>query len=386
MNLLDLLLLLFFVLAAAGGYRLGFLARGASWLGLGIGIVAATFTVPFALSLVPSGDATARLLIGLTVLVVTAGLLTWIGESVGYRLRSVVVGTAMQPFDRALGFVAGILGAGILVWVLLPATSEVPGVVARQVRNSNVAAWVKDVSPAPPDTVRALRWMIDQSRFPEVFAELQPTPELGPPPTELPIPADVAEQALASTGNVEAEGCGVVYEGSAWVAGDGIMVTNAHVVAGATRVEVLIPDGGRLSATVVVYDDDRDLAVLEVEGLDRAPLPLAAPEPDTPAAVIGYPRGQDQARIAPARIDQKRTAVGRDIYGEDRTERQVVFLSSQLQQGDSGAAVIGPDGQVRAVVFAISPDRPNTAFGLAPEEVRAVLDAPRERGETGRCP
>lgn len=386
MNLLDLLLLLFLALAAAGGFRLGLLARASSWIGLGLGIFAATYTVPWALSIVPSSDAAARLLAGITVLVATALILAAIGESIGYRLRGAVTGTALQPFDHALGLLAGLAGALVLIWLLLPAAGEVPGVIARQARTSAVAAWVRDAAPEPPDTVRAMRWLIDESRFPDVFDELRPTPELGPPPSELPIDAGVVEQATAATANVEAEGCGVLYEGSAWVVGEELMVTNAHVVAGATSVEVLPAGGQRMAATVVAFDDDRDLALLVVDGLDRAPLELGTPERDTPAAVIGYPRGQDAPRTAPARVDRQTAAVGRDIYGEDRTERQILFLSAALQQGDSGSPVVGPNGQVLGVVFAISPDQPETSFALAPEEVRAVLDAPRRPGETGRCP
>ncbi|MDX1658771.1 MAG: MarP family serine protease [Nitriliruptorales bacterium] len=387
MNLLDLFLLVFIAAAAVGGYRLGLVARGLSWVGLGVGVFAATFTIPFALRFVPVDNPTARLLTGLAVLVFTVGLTTSVAEGFGYQARDKIQGTGFQPFDRTLGFLAGIVGAIVLIWVLLPAAAQVPGGISRQVRGSSVAAWVRDVTPSPPDTVRALRWLVDQSRFPEVFEELQPSPELGPPPSELPIPAAVAEQARSSTGNVEAEGCGVVFEGSAWVVSEGLMVTNAHVVAGAERVSVRIPEGGVLDATVVAFDDDRDLALLELPGLDRPPLPLVdATDPDTPAAVIGYPQGQNQARMAPARIDSQRTAVGRDIYGEDQTERRILFLSSDLQQGDSGSAVVGPEGAVHGVVFAVSPDRPSTAFALAPSEVRAILDGPRNPGETGRCP
>ncbi|MDX1621926.1 MAG: MarP family serine protease [Nitriliruptorales bacterium] len=386
MNLLDLFLLLFIGAAAVGGYRLGFVARGLSWVGLGVGIYASTFTVPFALRVFPTDDAAARLLGGIVALILTVGLVTSIGEAVGYRLRDRIRGSGFQPFDRTLGFVAGVAGAIVMVWILMPAAAEVPGTISRQVRTSSVVAWVRDVTPEPPDTIRAFRWLVDQSRFPEVFEELQPTPELGPPPSELPIPAEVAQAAERSTGNVEATGCSLVYEGSAWVVDSNLRVTNAHVVAGADEVEVLIPDGGRLAATVVAFDDDRDLALLEVPELDRPALPLATAEPDTPAAVIGYPQGQDQARIAPARIDQERTAVGRDIYGEDTTERQILFLASTLQQGDSGSPVVGPEGAVHGVVFAVSPDRPNTSYALAPSEVQAILEAPRQPGETGRCP
>lgn len=386
MNLLDLALIAVTLLAAAGGYRLGFLARGLSWIGLGVGIFAATYTVPWLLRIVPAGDASARLLAGTAGLIVTVALITSVFETVGYRARGVAARRGLRPLDRSLGFVAGGLGILTLIWLVLPAAAEVPGAIARQVRNSAVVAWVQDAAPEPPDTVQALRSLVDRSRFPEVFAELGPTPELGPPPSEIPVPQEVVQQATGSTGNIEATGCGLVYEGSGFVVAPRTMITNAHVVAGAEEVQVLLPGRAeRLPATVVVFDDDRDLAVLEVPELDRAPLPIAEAAPDTPAAVIGYPRGQDEPRVAPATIRRERTVTGRDIYRRDRTERQVLFLSAALRQGDSGAPVIDPSGNAVGAVFAVSPDRPDTAFALASTELRAVLDAERRPGFTGEC-
>lgn len=384
-NLLDLVLVVLAASAALGGYRLGLLARGTSWLGLGVGLLASTFTVPWVLRLVPADEAPARLVIGVATLVFTTGFLASLGEAMGLRLRGALSRTALVPVDRGLGFVAGLFGVLALVWALLPAAAEVPGVVSQQVRSSTIVAWVRRVTPPPPDTVRHLRGLVDRSRFPEVFAELQPAPDTGPPPTELAIDPSVAATATPSTGNVESEGCGVVYEGSAFAVGPTTMVTNAHVVAGAERVTVVAADGRRLDANVVVFDDDRDLAVLDVPALDRPGLPLADAEVGAGAAVVGYPRGQDEPRTAPATIRDRREAVGRDIYGDDLTRREVLFLSAELQRGDSGAALIDGRGAVVGVVFAISPDRPTTAFAVDVSELRAVLDAPRRPGEAGRC-
>jgi S1-C subfamily serine protease len=104
-----------------------------------------------------------------------------------------------------------------------------------------------------------------------------------------------------------------------------------------------------------------------------------------PGVVIGYPGGQDTPRVAPAEIRDRRTAIGRDIYGRERTERRVLFLAAELQQGDSGSPLIDTSGRVAGVVFAISPDQATTSFALDLEELDAVLDGPRDRGETGPC-
>jgi S1-C subfamily serine protease len=268
---------------------------------------------------------------------------------------------------------------------MLPAAAEVPGMISRQVRGSMIVSFVASTAPSPPDTIRALRNLVDTSRFPEVFDDLRPAPVTGPPPSEIPVPAETVERATASTVNVEADGCGRRYEGSGFATATDTIVTNAHVVAGADDVQVKRPDGEVVDATVVVFDPDRDLAVLEATGLGQEPLSLAPVSPGEQGVVIGYPGGQDTPRTQPVTVEDQRTAVGRDIYGRQQTEREVLFLSADLRQGDSGSPVIGMDGQVGGVVFAISPDRATTAFALSLAELEAVLEAPRTPGETGPC-
>ena len=265
-----------------------------------------------------------------------------------------------------------------LVWVLVPAASEVPGVIARQVRSSAVAEAVANIGPPPPDTVRALRNLVASSRFPEVFADLQPTPATGPPPEEIAVDGDIVDAATASTVNVETEGCGRRFEGSGFAAESDTIVTNAHVVAGADTVQVRRPDGSLRPATVVVFDPDRDLAVLAVDDLGQEPLGRAQAAIGDVGVVIGYPGGQDTPRVAPAEVRDQRTAIGRDIYGQDRTEREVLFLASDLAQGDSGSPVIDTEGRVTGVVFAISPDQAASSFALDLPELEEVLALPRE--------
>ncbi|MFA9445937.1 MarP family serine protease [Egicoccus sp. AB-alg6-2] len=385
MNLLDVLLVLLVLVAIGGGLRLGFVARAASWLGLGVGVALATWTVPTALTFVEGGQPGVRLFVGLIVLAITVTVIASLFQAVGLRARRTIAATPLSGLDRALGAVAGAVAMVAVVWFLLPAAAQVPGEVSRQVRSSTLAATIERSTPEPPDAVRAMRNLVDTSRFPEVFADLQPAPVTGPPPEDIPVPQDIVDRATAATVNVEADGCNRRYEGSGFAIAADTVVTNAHVVAGAEDVVVKRPDGEQRSATVVVFDPDRDLAILAVPELGQDPLSTAPPEVGADGAVIGYPGGQDTPRVAPTRVDDQRTAVGRDIYGRDRTEREVLFLSSALQQGDSGSPVIDVAGNVNGVVFAISPDNPTVAFALALSELEAIVAAPRTPGETGPC-
>jgi S1-C subfamily serine protease len=75
---------------------------------------------------------------------------------------------------------------------------------------------------------------------------------------------------------------------------------------------------------------------------------------------------------------------GFDIYDQDQTIREVLFLAAALRPGDSGSALFDVQGRVVGVSFAIAPDRPNTAYALDTRELRAVLAAPRRPG-VGPC-
>lgn len=384
MNLLDLMLLFAIVSAVAVGYRLGFVTRVASWVGVAVGIAAVSVVLPTILRTFGNGDAFSRLLITLVSYVLAAAIGGSVGEGVGYAVRRRMPGGALRGADRAGGALVGGLGLLALVWLLAPVAGEVPGPVARHVRNSAVVQWVNDVAPQPPGPILALRNQVAQTRFPDVFSGLRPAPELGAPPSQLPLSEQVLNQVIAATVAVESTGCGAVHEGSGFIVAPRTVVTNAHVVAGSTDVTLKRPNGEALSAQVVTFDDDRDLAVLDAPGLEGPALPIASAPEGTEGAVVGYPGGQDQPRPVPAGIEAERNAVGRDIYGRDQVERRVLFLAANLAQGDSGSPVVIADGSVVGVSFAIAPDRPGAAYALDDSELQAALNAPRDQGP-GPC-
>ncbi len=384
MNLLDVVLVLAVVIGAIGGFQYGLIARLASWIGLLAGLGLSLWTVPMVLDLVHLGSAGPRFLIGIVVLSLTVALVSALFQRVGHGMRRVVHATPLRVVDRVAGLAAGVAVIGVLVWVLIPAAAYVPGQLAAQVRGSTMVDLIERSSPPSPDTVGAFSRLVDVQRFPDVFDDLRPAPDTGPPPSQIPVAQAVVDEATASTVRVDADGCRRGYVGSGWAVDEGTVVTNAHVIAGSDEVSVRRPDGEEHAAEVIRYDPDRDLAVLRVADLGRPALPLGEAADDTEGAVIGYPGGQDTPRVAPATVREQRNTVGRDIYGEGRAEREVLYLAAELAKGDSGGPVIDADGQVVGVVFAISPDRRTTAYALSTNEVRAVLDQP-ETSDTGRC-
>jgi S1-C subfamily serine protease len=136
----------------------------------------------------------------------------------------------------------------------------------------------------------------------------------------------------------------------------------------------------------LILDVDGDLAVLRVPGLGQSPLPVGTGSVGSSGAVFGHPGGQEEVRAAPASIRDQVEALGRDLYDARPVRRDVFILASELQQGDSGGALVNRNGAVMGVAFAIAPDRAGTAYALTSGELQAALAAPRGAAvTTGPC-
>jgi S1-C subfamily serine protease len=155
------------------------------------------------------------------------------------------------------------------------------------------------------------------------------------------------------------------------------------VVAGPDSTELSAVAGSRAPAQVVMFDPETDLAVLTT-GASAAALPIGGGEVGAQGAVFGYPGG-GSLELSPFQVSENVEAVGRDLYGNGPTRRQVLILSSRLAPGDSGGALVDATGSVVGVAFAIAPDRPGTAYALHVDELREALAAPRAPADTGPC-
>lgn len=385
MNVLDALLVLALVTAAIGGWRLGFVTRAASWLGMAAGLLLAVWTLPWVVDRLEGAEQVRVLLTAVGILLAGASIGQLVGLVVGGHLRLVITGTTVRRGDRLAGAVAGVTGVVIGAWLLLPAMADVPEWPAAQARSSRLAQVIDGVLPDPPDALGALGRVIGEDRFPRVFAALQPAPDLGAPPDSSELTADVVAAVTPSVVRVEGRACANVQVGTGSVVGDGLVITNAHVVAGEERTTVQRDDGARLEATVVAFDRDRDLAVLSVAGLDRPPVVFVDAPIGTVGGVFGHPDGAP-LRVAPFEVARRVDATGTDIYDERRTTRDVLIVSAALRPGDSGGPLVDPAGRVVGVAFAIAPDDPLVAYALSVDEVAAVLSGPLGADvDTGPC-
>jgi len=384
-NLLDLILLLLAISAAVGGYRLGFLGRLVSWVGLGAGVLLGAAILPELLRRLRDASEVSLVLVAVATLLGTALVGQGLGLTLGSRLHIALPDGPARQVDRGAGSVLGVIGVLIGLWLLLPTLASASGWPAEQAHGSRIAREVSDVFPKPPDTMQALRRVVGDDPFPQVFDALQPSPDVGPPPAATGLTDATARQVITSTVKVEGVACNRIQDGSGFVVAPGLVVTNAHVVAGEDETEVELDDGSRRDAVVVAFDPRRDLAVLQVEDLDRSPLGVRDAKEGDVGGVFGHPGGGD-LEISPFEVGDEITAIGTDIYDSERSERAVLVLASDLQPGDSGAALVDPQGQVIGVAFAVAPDKPGVAYALALEELREVLATDlTSPDDTGDC-
>jgi S1-C subfamily serine protease len=386
MDFLDAMILVALVAAGIGGWRLGFLARMASWVGLAFGLFVAARLLPTAVRAFNGPDPSSRLLVASALLVGGAFVGQGLGLILGAQVHRVLPLGPLRGADRAAGAVVGLLGVLVVTWVLVPPMADVPGWPAEQARASVVAHALEAVAPASPNTVDTLRRLVGSSNFPQVFSGLGRAPQAGPPPPASGLSAAVVARVTASSVKIEGVACHRIQEGSGFTVAIDTVVTNAHVVSGVKEPTVIRPDGRRLRGIVELYDSDRDLAILRVSGLQQTPLPTVTGHRNDQGAVFGHPGGQDVVRAAPSKISDEIRARGRDLYDKHTTERDVWILAADLHPGDSGGALVNTNGQVIGVAFAIAPDRQSTAYALTTKELAAALQEARSsQADTGEC-
>ena len=372
MNVLDLVIVAAMIAAGYFGYRLGFVARVVSWAGLALGIVLAVAFVDDVMGLLSSQASQTKLFVALLFFLVLATAGQALGYAAGLALRSRLPSTqGVHRSDRAGGAVVGVVGVLVAVWLLTPALASAQGWPARAARDSQIVRAIDSYGPDPPPQAQRLGRAVAEGPFPEVFARLNGPGGVGAPPTRALAP-DVAARVASSVLKIEGEACDQIQAGSGFVAGADLVVTNAHVVAGEPRTEVETNDGRQLSATVVAFDPERDVAVLRVRNLRLFALPFVDGAEGTTGAVFGHPGG-GPLRIAPARIAETVNAAGTDIYRTGRTNRRVHVLAADLAPGDSGGPLVDQQGRLMGVAFAVDPGQESTAYALTRGEVDGVL-------------
>ncbi|UQX88157.1 MarP family serine protease [Jatrophihabitans telluris] len=381
--MLDAILVLAAIAYAIGGFRNGALVGALSFAGFfGGAALGAQLAKPLGKRL---ADGSAQVPVAIVCVLFFAMIGQLLAVWLAGRIRARVTWHPARQVDQIIGGMFSILAVLLVAWmVAVPIASSPFPTLAGQVRRSVV---IRAVDNALPNRVRdiysSLRLFIDRSGFPQVFGALQPTRIVDVPPADPGLlTSPVVSRSKPSVLKVRsvALSCDRGIEGSSFVYSADHLLTNAHVVAGANQVTVETARG-RLAARVVLFDPDRDVAVLYVPGLNVKPLALATKVAGTgqDAIVVGYPEdgGFD---VRAARIRDREKISGRDIYGQVSVDRDIYTIRSKVRVGNSGGPLLGTDGSVLGIVFASALDSPDTGFVLTAQQVAA--DAAKARTAT----
>jgi S1-C subfamily serine protease len=377
-NQLDWLIVAFALILAFFGFRQGFLVGALSFGGFALGAFLGTRVGPL---LLPKGSASPYApAFGLLGALLGGAILASGLEGIGFRLRRFMIVPGMGLLDGLLGAALGAALALGIVWIAAAVAGQTPGEndLRADIQRSEILRRLNEVLPPSGSILNAL------ARLDPIPSITGPSPDVGAPAPAV-AQAPGVQSASRSVVRVDGTACGLAIEGSGWVAGPELVVTNAHVVAGEQDTTVEI-DGRQpsLQAQPVDFNPTVDLAILHVPGLSLPSLSLASdPASGIAGAILGYPEN-GPFDVQPARIGRTQDVITQNAYGEGPVTRSLTPLRGLVRPGNSGGPLVSVDGEVLTTVFAATVDStPKGGYGVANETVASVLHEAAEHVREG---
>ena len=389
MNVLDWCLVALVGIYALSGYWQGFITGACATAGLLLGGLGGIWVAPLAL-----GDAAPSLWVSLGALfivIVSASLGQALFQYAGAKVRDRITWQPIRAVDAVGGSLLSAVAVLLVAWALGVAVSGTRiGAITPMVRDSTILAKVDQTLPSDSGQVlQAFNNVVGTTFFPRYLEPFAPErivavrpgdPRMLTDPDVMATEASVVKVRGANT-------CGSGVEGTGFFYAPGRLMTNAHVVAGVTRPEVEV-GGTSVTASVVLYDEDLDIAVLSLPDTGTPHLALDAEvEPRDAVAVLGYPEdGPYDVQSGRVRAEQRLRSP--DIYGEGTVIRQVFSLRALIRPGNSGGPIVTSGGDVAGMVFAASVSDQDTGYALTADQVAESAAAGVTRQapvDTGTC-
>jgi S1-C subfamily serine protease len=385
MTAVDWIIVAFVLAMAVWGYAQGLIVGALSLAGFGAGAFLGSRIGPLLLH--EGSKSPYAPLIALLSALVIGGILASLFEVLGFHVRRVLAQRVGEP----LRVIDGIGGAGLLAivglgvaWIAGAVALQTPGLenLRRDIQRSSILGSLNDRLPPSGPVLNAL------ARFDPIPTIAGPEAQVPPPNSR--IARDPQVQAAGdSVVKVLGTACGLGVEGSGWVGRDGVVVTNAHVVAGQDDTTVqLRGTGPHHDAQLIWFDERNDLALLRVSGIagQARSLPLDVnANVGTSAAILGFPENGPYD-VEPARLGATREVLSDDAYGNGPLRRLITSVRGRVRSGNSGGPVVDGDGEVVGTIFA-STLSSNGRSGLAvPDSVVATaLRRANEPVANGPC-
>jgi S1-C subfamily serine protease len=373
-DLLDLILVVLAAAFAVAGYRQGFIVGVLSFAGfVGGAAVGAVISPAVARFLARSPGQQGLIAILVVFLAAAAGQLA--ASAAGAFLRARITWRPAALLDALGGAAVSVLSVLLIAWFIGSAVANAPfPAVVRQVNDSAVLRAVDRFMPAAAHQMFSdFRQLFAAGPYTQVFGALGAEGALlvGPPNPAVLRSAGLARDRDSIVKIIgTAPECGRSLQGSGFVISRDHIITNAHVVAAVTVGPfVRVPGHGSYRARVVLFDPQRDVAVLYVPRLPAAPLRFRGPaRRGANAIVAGYPLDHGFTAV-PARVGSISLAHTQNIYLQGSVTRSIYSIRARVRPGNSGGPLLAPDGAVYGVVFAASVSENDVGYALTAGEV-----------------
>jgi S1-C subfamily serine protease len=372
--LIDLLIVVIVISSVVRNWGSGFVRQLFSVVGFFIGLLLGRYIEIFTIKLVHTP--TSRAIVTIITILGVALIGLTAGEYIGLRLKAKTLKSKhFNNLDNSLGTILTAVTVLLLVWLTASVISNLPATKLKaDIKSSAIIADLNKIMPPAPNVISDLGKLIDPNGFPDVFIGSEPIPKSNVNLPSLGALSAAVKKDQDSVVRIQGVGCGGIISGSGFVVRNDLVATNAHVVAGITN-PIVEDSNGRHKAEVISFDPNLDLAVLKVSGLAGTPLniDLSNITSGTPGAVLGYPGG-GPFNAGPAAVMEEFDAIGKNIYGSQKTERDVYEIQATVIPGNSGGPLIEENGSVMGVVFAESTTYSHVGYALAMQKVATEIN------------
>ena len=381
MTWLDIAIIGFALVMATWGFAQGLVVGAMSLAGFVGGAVLGSRIGPLLLE--EGARSPFAPLFALVGALLLGGVLATTLEVAGYHLR--------QRLGERLGVLDGVGGAGLiaclalgLAWIVGAVALQTAGIreVRQTVQRSQILRALNDTLPPSGPILNAL------ARFDPVPQISGPAPDVRPPDRAIARDSQV-RAAGRSVVRILGTACGLGVQGSGWVADSGVVVTNAHVVAGQDDTRVELRDGSTHEAEAIWFDPENDLAIVRSSGVANAGTPAleldVGESAGTSAAILGFPQNGPFI-VRAGRLGETRTVMSQDAYGRGPVQRRITSVRGRVRSGNSGGPMVDGEGEVVTTIFASSVSRGSTGFGIPATITRSALERADEQVGTGPCP
>ncbi|AZA10178.1 MarP family serine protease [Corynebacterium pseudopelargi] len=374
--IVDIVIIGILFIAFFAGWRQGAVSSVLSTIGVIAGLICGAVLAPLAMQL--SDSQAMRFILALGVLVLLVGIGNMAGAAIGAAFRDGFLWKRLRGLDSLIGACFQTAAALLVVWLVsIPIASGLRGQLPQAVQESKVLAQVDRMAPGPVKSLPSkISAMLNDSGLPPLVSPFTQgnRPVVDAPDIQV-SDEELVRRLRPSVIHVlgESQRCARTLMGSGFAVDNQHVITNAHVVAG-TQTVSLDTVLGLKEAQVVYYNPEMDIAVLATEELD-VPALQWAPEPaqtGDDAIVLGFPQSGPYT-ASPARINDRITISGPNIYAGGRVEREAYTVRGNIRQGNSGGPLVDANGNVLGVVFGASVDSSDIGYALTARQVQEAI-------------